>query len=110
MIADVVGLYPSIPHSQGLNILKKQYEKYSNKKVSTDNIGKMADFVLKSNLFELDSKFYKQISGTAIGTKFAHPYACIFMDHIKTEFLKTQDIKPWFWKRLLMPFFYVDRK
>ena len=45
----------------------------------------MADFVLKNNLFEFDSKFYTQISGTAFGTKFAPLYACIFMDHIETE-------------------------
>ena len=94
--ADVVRLYSSIPHSEGLDILKKQYENYPNKKVSTEDIGKMADFVLKNNLFEFDSKFYKQISGTAIGTKFAPPYTCIFMDHIETEFLNTQDIKPRF--------------
>ena len=91
--ADVVELYPSIPHSEGLDILKKQYEDYPNKKVSTEDIGKMADFVLKNNLFEFGSK---QISGTAIGTKFTPPYACIFMNHNKTEFSKTQDIKSWF--------------
>ena len=96
---DVVRLYPSISHSKGLDILKKQSENDPNKKVSTEDIGKMADSVFKNNLFEFDSKFYKQISGTAIGTKFAPPYACIFMDHIETEFLKTQDIKRWFWKR-----------
>ena len=76
----VVGLYPSIPHSEGLGILKKHYENYSNKKVSTEDIVKMADFVCKNNLFEFNSKFYKQISGTAVGTTFAPPYACIFMD------------------------------
>ena len=73
--ADVVGLYPSIPHSEDLDILKKQYENYPNKEVSTEDIGKMADFVLKNNLLEFDSKFYKQISRTAIGTKLASPYA-----------------------------------
>ena len=31
----------------------------------------MADFVLKNNLFEFNSKFYKQISGTSIETKIA---------------------------------------
>ena len=67
----------------------------------------MADFVLKNNLFEFDSKFYKQISGTAIGTKFAPPYACIFMDHIEMEFLKTQDIKPCFWKRFIDDIFFI---
>ena len=30
--------------------------------------------------------------------KFVLAYACIFMGHNETEFLKTQDIKPWFWK------------
>ena len=108
MIADVVGLYLSIPHSEGLDILKKQCENYSNKKVSTEDIGKMADFVLKNNLFKFDSKFYKQISGTDIETKFAPPYAYIFMDHIGTEFLKTQDIKPWFWKRFIDNIFFYN--
>ena len=55
--ADFVGLYPSIPHSEGLDILIKQYENYPNKKVSREDIVKMADFVLKNNLFELDSQF-----------------------------------------------------
>ena len=67
----------------------------------------MADFVLKNNLFEFDCKFYQQISGTAIGTKFAPPYACIFMDYVETEFLKTQAIQPWLWKRLIDDIFFV---
>ena len=67
----------------------------------------MADFVLKNNFFEVDSKFYEQISGTAIGTKFAPPYACIFIDHIETEFSKTQYIKTWFWKRFIDGIFFI---
>ena len=111
MTADVVGLYSSIPHSEGLDILKKQYENYPNKKVSTEDIVKMADFVLKDNLLEFDSKFYKQISGTAIRTKFDPLYPCIFMDHIETGFPKIQEIKSWFWKRFIDDiFFHIDRK
>ena len=49
-------------------------------KLPTEDIIKMAVFVLKNNLFEFNEKFYKQISGTAIGTKVAPSYACIFMD------------------------------
>ena len=94
MTVDVVGLYPNIQHSEGLDILKKQDENYPNNKVATEDIGKIADFIIQNNLFEFDSKFYKQISGTTIGTKFAPPYACIFIDHIETEFEKKQDIKP----------------
>ena len=39
---DVVGLYPSIPHSEGLDILEKQHENNPNKKVSAKDISKMA--------------------------------------------------------------------
>ena len=108
--ADVVGLYPSIPHDGGLEILRKQYDKFMDKMVPTEDIIKLADFVLKNNLFEFNCKFYQQISGTAIGTKFAPPYACIFMDFIETEFFKTQAIKPWLWKRFIDDiFFFLDR-
>ena len=65
----------------------------------------MVDFVLKNNLFEFDCKIYQQISSTAIGTRFALPYAFIFMDYVETEFLKTQAIKPWLWKRFIDIFF-----
>ena len=65
----------------------------------------MAEFVLKNNLFEFYSKFYKEIPWTAMGTKFLPPYACIFMDYIETEFLKSQQIKHWHWERLIDIFF-----
>ena len=40
-------------------------------------------------LFEFDSKLYKQISRTAIGTKFVPPLACIFTAYVETEFFIT---------------------
>ena len=67
----------------------------------------MADCVLKDNLFEFDCKFYQQIPGTAIGTKFALPYACVFMDYVETEFLKTQAIKTWQQKRFIDGIFFI---
>ena len=69
----------------------------------------MADIVLKNNLFEFDCKFYQQISGTAIGSNFAPPYACIFMDYIESEFLKTQVINLWLWKRIIDDLLFLDR-
>ena len=105
--ADVVALYPSIPHDGGLEVFRKQYDKFKDKIVPTEDIIKMANFVLKNNIFEFDCKFYQQIQGTAIGTKFAPPYACIFMDYVETEFLKTQAIKPWLWKRFIDDIFFI---
>ena len=46
----------------------------------------MTEFVLKNNYFQFSDKAYQQISGVAIGTKFAPPYACIFMDQLESKF------------------------
>ena len=51
--ANVVGLYPSIPHQAGLEALRE---------------------ALDNNYFQFSDKVYQQISGTAIGKKFAPPY------------------------------------
>ena len=48
----------------------------------------MSEFVLNNNYFEFNAQVKHQISGTAIGTKFAPTYACFFMDEIKTKFLQ----------------------
>ena len=46
------------------------------------------------------------MSENTIGTKFVPLYACNFMDHTEKEFLKMQDIKPWFWKRFIDDIFF----
>ena len=58
--------------------------------MSTSDFVKMAKFVLQNNCFEFNGETKQQISGTAIGTKFAPTYACIFMHQVASEFLKTQ--------------------
>ena len=67
----------------------------------------MAEFVLKNSFFEFDSKVKQQISGTAIGTKFAQPYACIFMDKVGIDFLETQTVKPLVWPRYIDGIFFI---
>ena len=53
--ADVVGLYPSIPHNEGLEVLKKQLDNFYEKSIPTEDLVKMAEFVLKNNCFEFNS-------------------------------------------------------
>ena len=65
----------------------------------------MAKFVLQNNSFELNGRTKQQISGTAIGTMFAPPYACIFMDQVELEFLKTQIYKSLVWFKYIDIFF-----
>ena len=105
--ADVVGLYPSIPHEAGLNALREALDNRENKTINTEDLIKMASFVLKNNLFEFNGKVKQQVSGTAIGTKFAPTYACIFMDKIESDFLKTQEAKPLVWYRYIDDVFFI---
>ena len=50
---------------------------------------KITKFVFENHLCKFCSKFYKNISGTAIGSKFAPPYACISINYVETRILKT---------------------
>ena len=47
--ADVVGLYPTIPHNAGLKALKDALDCRQNKKMPTDMLIKMTAFVLTNN-------------------------------------------------------------
>ena len=55
---------------------------------------KLAEFVLKNNFFEFKNEIKQQIPGTTNGTKFAPPYACIYMDKTESDFLKAQELQP----------------
>ena len=91
--ADVVGLCLSIPHEVSLVALCEKLDERVEKKIPSSDLANMAEFVLKNNYFDFDSKVKKQISRTAIGTKFAPPYACIFMDKVERKFVEAEDIK-----------------
>ena len=66
--ADVVGLYPSIPHKTGLQSFKNALEKRKQKNIPTEKLTDMAEFVFKNNFFEFNGSVKQQVSGTAIGT------------------------------------------
>ena len=51
--ADVVGLYPSIPHEAGLKALEKAFNNHTNNKVLTEPLVKMAKFVQQKQLFRI---------------------------------------------------------
>ena len=105
--ADVVGLYPSIPHEAGLRALREALDKQDKKCIPTEDLVKMAEFVLKNNFFEFNSKIKQQVSGTVISTKFAPPYSCLFMDKFETIFLETQQLQPLVWFRYTDDIFLI---
>ena len=77
---DVVGLHPNIPHSEGLNSLRRFLELRDNKQISSDTLIELAEIVLKNNFFEFDQKTFKQVHGTAIGKSlYLHMLFCLWL-------------------------------
>ena len=86
---DVVGLYPNIPHDEGLSALRKRLNERDKKDVSTDTLVELAELVLKNNIFNFNEKTLKQKRGTAIRTKFAPPCSILYIGRIGgKKFLK----------------------
>ena len=102
-----MGPYPSISNGAGIEALRKRLTERDSRKVPTEDIVRMADFVVKINFFEFNGEFKRQKSGTAIGAKFAPPYACIFMDKVETEFLKNHKLQPFVWLRYTDDIFFI---
>ena len=103
--ADAVVLYPSIPDESGSNAIKEALENRTRKFVPTSEILKMLELVLQNNHFEFNGNFKQQLSGTAIETKCAPPYAYIFMDKVEIDFLESQNLNRWFGFHILMTSF-----
>ena len=104
---DVVGLYPNIPHEDGLVAMRETLDEQEDKTVSTDSHIELAECVLKNNIFEHTTSFYKQLRGTAIGTKMAPPYAILFMGELEEKILKDCDKKPLTWWRYIDDIFML---
>ena len=92
---DVVGLYPDIPHTEGLTSLQRFLEIRDKKQISIDKM------LLKNYIFEFNEKTFKQVHETVIGTKFAPPYAILFMADSEEKIINAFEKKPMIWWRYI---------
>ena len=67
----------------------------------------LAELVLKNNIFEFSDKSSKQIRGMAICTKFAPPYAVLFMVALEEKILSKVKKKPSIWWRYIDDIFFI---
>lgn len=76
---DAENLYTNIPHEFGLDAIKCWLYKYPTEiptRISQTFILNAFDFILKKkNTFQFNDKYYRQMKGTAMGTKCAPTYA-----------------------------------
>ena len=104
---DVVGLYPNIPHEEGLEAMRNRLNMRENQSVPTEALVDLASLVLKNNFFEHNGKIFHQKQGTAMGTKFAPPYAISFMADFEEKAMADFDLKPFVWWRYIDDVFMI---
>ena len=101
-LLDVVSLYTSIPHNDGLTAIQFFLDRHPHHSVATSTLVRLAELVLTLNSFEFDGTFFNQISGVAMGTKMGPSYACLFMGHLEhLMFSSFQGPIPQFYRRYI---------
>ena len=95
-----------VPHEEGIETMTEYLKTRENKTVSTNSLCNLGSIVLK-NYFELSSKIYHQKLGTAIGTKFAPPYANLFMAVLEKRIFENSGYHPYLWLRFLDDIFCI---
>ena len=104
---DAVGLYPNIPHEEGLSTLMKRLDNRMEKYISSDTLCDLAEVLLKNNTFKFGKKTLKQKRGTAIRKKFVPPYSILFVAELEEEILRKAEFKLYLWWRYFDDIFFL---
>ena len=101
-LLDVVSLYTSIPHKDGLLAIKHFFNVNPHPSIDSTTILRLTELVLNLNSFEFDGQFFDQISGVAMGTKMGPSYACLFMGYLEGQIQKQYTGRiPCFYRRYI---------
>ena len=101
---DVKSLYTCIPHQEGIEACREALHSTVESNPIRPDVNTLIvllEIVLKYNTFEFNNKYYKQIQGTAMGTKLAPAYANIFMGKLEHSIFSQAPLKPIFYKRYI---------
>ena len=106
---DVVDMYNSIPHADGLLACKDALSSMTSFSTSQINlILKLISFILSNNCFSFKDSFYRQQCGTAMGSPFAPAYANIFMAYFwRTKVTPSLPSVPVFFRRYIDDMFGI---
>ena len=98
---DVQSLYTNIPHTEGIQALNRILEEAHTELLKKLLICRLGNLVLTKNYFTFSNSLYRQIQGTAMGTRIAPSYAKIFMKYIEIQLVDTSCKKPKTWFRFI---------
>lgn len=105
-------MYTNIPHDGGLNALQHFLSVgQSRPKPSIDCILDLANTVLTNNVFRFQNEYFIQKKGTAMGSRMAPNYACLYMGLFEKQFVLHQTnpfySKICFYKRFIDDIFVI---
>ena len=112
---DVTNLYTNIP-AGGKHGGVQSFEKFLNTRTTEEKSLMPTEFlieclklVLSGNIFMFNDDLYIQKIGTAMGTKLAPTYACLFMGSLEEDFLQTKwkGTQPKLYKRYIDDLFFL---
>ena len=113
---DVTALYTNIPtfgQDGGIEAFKEALNKRSadlKGKIPTDYLIELLGLVLEGNIFEFNGYLWQQKIGTAMGTKVAPTYACLFMGSLENKILQAwKGPAPYLWRRYIDDIFFIWR-
>ena len=98
---DVESLYTNIQPNKGIEALMKVYRRAGIFQYSFEEIKSLLEISLSNNDFKFNNEWYLQVSGTAMGKKYAPNYANIFMANWEYEIMEKAKCKPKFYARFL---------
>lgn len=104
---DVDSLYTNIDTKQGLSAIRNAFNKNPDLNRPDTDILKLLESSLTKNDFVFNGLTYLQVSGTAMGVKFAPAYANIYVAELEEEALKKCDKKPLVFFRYLDDYFGI---
>ena len=107
VMIDVVALYTSLPHRDGILAVKEALEKRTVKQPLTWVLLRLLHLILTKTAFKFIDSYYEQVPGTSMGTVCAPSYAIIFMSQLESDFLATRQYVPRVWWRYIDDIFMI---
>ena len=104
---DVDSLYTNIDNKAGIQAVRQAFIESPDNERPDVEVLRLLLMSLKNNDFTFDDKWYLQISGTAMGKKFAPNYANVFMAQWEKEALDKCPLKPQCFYRYLDDIFII---
>ena len=104
---DVSSLYTNIPHEEGIRACSVALAKAGHTSPPLSDIACLMKLVLTKNNFSFLGKHFLQVHGTAMGTRMAPSYACLFMADLEERMLSSAPCRPWIWWRYIDDVFFI---